>query len=44
MCPLSLSKGRVIIKFVATVIILVEFDICSLELEFVSWSYNKLDL
>ena len=34
-CPFGLSKGRVIMKSVATVIHLVEFDICSLELEYV---------
>ena len=35
-CLLRLSKGHVIIKSVATVIPLVEFDIYSLELEYVS--------
>ena len=35
-CPIGLSKGHVIMKFVATIIPLVEFDICSLELEYVS--------
>ena len=36
MCPIGLSKGHVIMKSMATVIPLVEFDICSLELEYVS--------
>ena len=40
-CLLGLSKGHVIIKFLATVIPLVEFDICSLELEYVIWSHNR---
>ena len=31
-------------KFVAVVIPLVKFDICSLELEYVSWSHDKWDL
>ena len=31
-------------KFVATVIPLMEFDMCSLELKYVNWSYNKWDL
>ena len=30
------------IKFVAAVISLVKFDICYLELEYVSWSHNML--
>ena len=33
-CPLS--KGHAIMKFVTTVILLVEFDICFLELEYVN--------
>ena len=36
MCPIGLSKGHVIMKFVATIIPLVEFDMCSFELEYVS--------
>ena len=32
-CPLKWSKGHVIMKFVVTIIPLVEFDICFLELE-----------
>ena len=35
MCPLGLSKGHVIMKSVAPIIPLLEFDICSLELEYV---------
>ena len=35
-CPLGLSKGHMIMKSVAIVIPLVEFDICSRELEYVS--------
>ena len=35
-CPLGSSKGLVIMKFMALVIPLVEFDIFSLELEYVS--------
>ena len=44
MCPIGLSKGHVIMKFVATVIPLVKFDIFSLELEYVNWSHNKRDV
>ena len=44
MCPIGLSKGHVIMKFVGTVIPLIEFDIYSLELENIIWSYNKWDL
>ena len=44
MYPLMWFKGHVIVEFVAIVIPLMEFDICSLELEYVSWSHNKLDL
>ena len=43
-CPLGWSKGHVIVKSMAIVIPLVEFDICSLELEYVIWSHNKWDL
>ena len=43
MCPFRWSKGHVIMKFVATVIPLMEFDMCSLELKYVNWSYNKWD-
>ena len=35
-CPLRLSKGHVIMKFVGIVIPLVEFDICSLEIKYVN--------
>ena len=35
-CPFGLSKGHVIMKFVVAIIPLVEFDICFLELEYVS--------
>ena len=35
-CHFGKTKGYVIIKFVVIVIPLVEFDICSLELEYVS--------
>ena len=34
-CPLGLSRGYVIMKSVAIVIPLAEFDICSLEIEYV---------
>ena len=34
----------VIMKYVATVIPLVRFDICPLELEYVIWSDNKWDM
>ena len=44
MCPIGWFKGHVIIKFVVTVIPLLEFDICSLELEYVNWSHNKWNL
>ena len=44
MHPLGWFKGHVIMKYVAIVIHLVEFDICSLELEYVSCSHNKWDL
>ena len=37
-------KGHVIMKSIATLIHLVEFDMCSLEMENVSWSHNKWDL
>ena len=43
-CPLRWSKGHVIMKYAAIVIPLVEFDILSLELEYVNWSHNKWDL
>ena len=43
MCLLRWSKRRVH-EFMAVVISLVEFDICSLELEYISWSHNKWDL
>ena len=43
-CPIRWSKGHVIMKSMATVIHLVEFDICSLELEYISWSHNKWNL
>ena len=41
MCPFVWSKGHVIMKYVTTIIHLVEFDICSLELEYVIWSHDK---
>ena len=44
MCPLGWSKGHVIIKSMIAVIPLMELDIGSLELEYVNWSHNKLDL
>ena len=40
-CSLVWSKRYVIMKFVIIVISLVEFGICSLKLEYVSWSHNK---
>ena len=43
-CPLKWSKGHVIMKSMAIVIPLVEFDICTLELEYVSWLHNKWDM
>ena len=39
--PIGWSKGHVIMKYVATIIPLVKFDICSLELDYASWSHNK---
>ena len=42
--PIGNESVIQIMKFVATVIPSVEFDICSLELEYVSWSHNKWDL
>ena len=39
--PFEWSKGHTIMKFVVTVIPLVEFGICFLELEYVNWSHNK---
>ena len=42
--PFGWSKGHVIMKSMATVIPLVKFDICSLELRYVRWSHNKWDL
>ena len=44
MCPLGWSKEHVIMKFMIIVIPLVEFDICSLKLEYVGWSHNKWEL
>ena len=43
-CSLRWSKKHVIMKFVAIVIPLVEFDICSLEVEYVSWLHNNWDM
>ena len=43
-CPLRWSKGEVIMKSMAIVIPLMEFDIWFLELECVIWSHNKWDL
>ena len=43
-CPLRWSKGHAIMKCMATVIPLMEFDIYSLEVGCVSWSHNKWDL
>ena len=43
-CPLGWSKGHVVMKFVATLIPLMEFDICSLELQYVNWSNDKWNL
>ena len=40
-CPLEWSKRYVIMKSIATVIPLMEFDICSLVIEYVNWSHNK---
>ena len=40
--PHEWSKWYVIMKFVAIVIHLREFNICSLKLEYVSWSHNKM--
>ena len=36
MCPIGLSKGHVIKKSMVTIISLIEFDICFLNLEYVS--------
>ena len=44
MCPLGWSKWHVIMKFVAIIIHLVEFNISSLKLEYVNWSHNKWNL
>ena len=44
MCFLGWSKRHVIMKYVATVIPLMRFDIFPLELEYVIWSNNKWDL
>ena len=41
-CSLGWSKGYVIMKYVTTIIPLVEFDICSLELEYVNRSHNNV--
>ena len=41
MCPPEWSKRHVIMKSIAIVIPLMEFDICSLVIEYVNWSYNK---
>ena len=35
-CPLRQSKGHVIMKYVIIIIPLMEFDICSLEVEYVN--------
>ena len=43
-CPLRWSKWHVLMKSMAIVIPLVEFNICSLKLKYISWSYNKYDL
>ena len=43
-CPIVLSKGHLIMKYMTIVIPLVEFDICTLELEYVIWSHNKWGL
>ena len=43
-CPIGWSKGHVIMKSMAIIILLVEFDICSLELEYVIRSHNKWDM
>ena len=43
-CPLGWSKWHVIIKSMAKVIPLVEFDICFLKLKYVSWLNNKWDM
>ena len=44
MCTLRWSKGHAIMKFVALIMSLMEFNICFLDLEYASWSYNKWDL
>ena len=44
LCPIGWSKCHVIMKFVATVIPLMEFDTWFLELECISWSHNKWNL
>ena len=41
MCPIGWSKGHVILKFMAIVIPLVEFDIYFLKLEYASDYYSK---
>ena len=41
MFPIGWSKGYVIMKYVATIIHLVEFDKSFFELEYVIWSHKK---
>ena len=40
-CLFRWSKRHAIMKSIIAIIPLVEFDICSLELQYVNWSYDK---
>ena len=40
-CPIEWFKRHVIMKSIIVIIPLMEFNICSLELKYVNWSYNK---
>ena len=40
-CPFEWSKRHVIMKYIVALIHLVEFDICSLGVKYVSWSHNR---
>ena len=40
MCPLRWVRRHVIMKFMVLVILLVQFDICFLKLEYIDWSHN----
>ena len=40
-CPLGYYKVHMIMKYVSTIIPLVEFNICSSKLKYICWSHNK---